>query len=83
MCPPLTTTNRKKRLLKVELRVTSPFRSTPAPEGLACESPDTRKEPHRIPHGILRPLVSGTQPLLKSNRKEPETALIKKADNPA
>jgi hypothetical protein len=26
-----------------------------------AELPDTRKGPHRIPHGILRPLVSGTQ----------------------
>jgi hypothetical protein len=25
------------------------------------ESPDTCKDPHRIRHGILRPLVSGTQ----------------------
>jgi hypothetical protein len=25
------------------------------------ESPDTRKDPYRIHHGILRPLVSGTQ----------------------
>jgi hypothetical protein len=28
---------------------------------LPAESPDARKGPHRIPHGILRPLVSGTQ----------------------
>ena len=28
---------------------------------LPAESPNTRKGPHRIPHGILRPLVSGTQ----------------------
>jgi hypothetical protein len=28
---------------------------------LPAESPDTRKGPHRIPQGILRPLVSGTQ----------------------
>jgi hypothetical protein len=26
---------------------------------LPAELPDTRKGPHRIPHGILRPLVSG------------------------
>jgi hypothetical protein len=50
---------------------------------LPAESPDTRKDPHRIPHGILRPLVSGTQHLLQSNRSGPETALIKEADNPA
>ena len=28
---------------------------------LPVESPNTRKGPHRIPHGILRPLVRGTQ----------------------
>ena len=50
---------------------------------LPAELPDTRKGPHRIPHGILRPLVSGTQCLLQSNRSGPETALIKEADNPA
>jgi hypothetical protein len=47
------------------------------------ESPDTRKDPHRIPHRILRPLVSGTQHLLQSNRAEPETALAREGDNPA
>jgi hypothetical protein len=46
------------------------------------ESPDTRKDPHRIRHGILGPLVSGTQHLLQSNRAGPETALIKEAGNP-
>ena len=40
---------------------TNPFHSTRAPATLPAESPDTRKGPHRIPHGILRPLVSGTQ----------------------
>lgn len=47
------------------------------------ESPDTRKDPHRIHHGILGPLVSGTQHLLQSNLAGPETVLIKEADNPA
>jgi hypothetical protein len=47
---------------------------------LPAESPDTRKGPHRIPHGILRPLVSGTQPLSQSNRAEPETAVNREAD---
>jgi hypothetical protein len=42
---------------------------------------DTRKDPQRIPHGILRPLVSGTQCLLQSNLTGHETALIKEADN--
>jgi hypothetical protein len=50
---------------------------------LPGESPDTRKDSHRIPHRILRPLVSGTQRLLQSNRAGPETALIKEADKPA
>ena len=36
---------------------------------LPAESPDTCKGPHRIPHGILRPLVSGTQ-LLPGGRFE-------------
>jgi hypothetical protein len=47
------------------------------------ESPDTCKDPHSIPHGILRPLVSGTQCLLQSNHAGPETALIREADKPA
>jgi hypothetical protein len=50
---------------------------------LPAESPDTRKEPHRISHGILRPLVSGTECLLQSNRVGPETALTREADKPA
>jgi hypothetical protein len=37
--------------------------------------------PHRIRHGILRPLVSGTQHLRQSKHMGPETALIKEADN--
>ena len=48
---------------------------------MPAESPDTRKDPHRIPHGILIPLVSGTQRLLQSNRVGPETALTREADN--
>ena len=47
------------------------------------ESADTCKDPHRIGHGILRTLVSGTQRLLQSNRAGPQTALIKEAGNPA
>jgi hypothetical protein len=50
---------------------------------LPAESPDTHKEPHRIRHGILSPLVSGTQHLLQSNCAGPDTALIKEADNRA
>jgi hypothetical protein len=50
---------------------------------LHAESPDTSKNPHRTLHGILRPLVSGTQRLLQSNRVGPETALIREAENPA
>jgi hypothetical protein len=49
---------------------------------LPAEFPDTRKGPHRIPHGILRPLVSGTQRLPQSNRVEPETAVNREADYP-
>jgi hypothetical protein len=40
---------------------TSPFHSTRAPGYLASRVlPNTRKGPHGTPHGILRPLVSGT-----------------------
>jgi hypothetical protein len=49
---------------------------------LPAELPDTRKGPHRIPHGILRPLVSGTQHRPQSNRGEPETAVHREADYP-
>jgi hypothetical protein len=42
---------------------------------LPSESLNTRKDPHRIQHGILRSLVSGTQCLFQSNHTEPETAL--------
>jgi hypothetical protein len=47
---------------------------------LPAELPDTRKGPHRIPHGILRPLVSGTQRWPQSNRAEPETAVHREAE---
>jgi hypothetical protein len=47
------------------------------------ESPDTRKDPHRIPHGILRPLVSEKQHLLQFNLVGPEISLIREAENPA
>ena len=46
------------------------------------ESADTRKDPHRIRHGILRPLVSGTQRLPQSNRAEPETEVHREAGYP-
>jgi hypothetical protein len=49
---------------------------------LPAESPNACKGPHRIPHGILRPLVSGTQRLPQSNRKEPETVVNREADYP-
>jgi hypothetical protein len=49
---------------------------------LPAESPDTCKGPLRIPHGILRPLVSGTQRLPQSNCAEPNTALTREADDP-
>jgi hypothetical protein len=44
--------------------------------------PNTRKGPHGTPHGILRPLVSGTQRLPQSNRTEPETAVHREAGYP-
>jgi hypothetical protein len=49
---------------------------------LPAESSDTRKGPHRIPHGIQRPLVSGTQRLPQSNHTEPETVVNREADYP-
>ena len=49
---------------------------------LPVESPDTHRGSHRIPQGILRPLVSGTQHLPQSNRAEPETAVNREADYP-
>jgi hypothetical protein len=39
-------------------------------EEIKGELPDTSKGPHRIPHGILRPLVSGTQRRPQSNRAD-------------
>jgi hypothetical protein len=59
---------------------TSSFCSTRAPGYLPAESPDTRMGPHRIPHGILRHLVSGTHLLPQSNRAEPETTGNREAD---
>jgi hypothetical protein len=47
---------------------------------LPVELPDTRKGPHRIPHGILRPLVSGTQRRPQSNHSKPKTAAHREAD---
>jgi hypothetical protein len=44
--------------------------------------PNTRKGPHGTPHGILRPLVSGTQSLPQSNLAEPETAVHREAGYP-
>jgi hypothetical protein len=44
--------------------------------------PNTRKDPHGTPHGILRPLVSGTQRLPQSNRAEPETVVHREAGYP-
>ena len=48
---------------------------------MSVESPDPRKDSQSIPHGILSPLVCGTQNLLQSNCMGPETALIREADN--
>ena len=49
---------------------------------LSRESTDTPKIPQRTLHGILGPLVSGTQLLFQSNRLGLETALIREAENP-
>jgi hypothetical protein len=58
------------------------YKFRPIKKFLPGVSPNTRKGPHRIPHGILKPLVSGTQPLPQSNRAEPETAVNREADHP-
>jgi hypothetical protein len=67
-------------VLKEEMN--SPSAPLEPRDTLPVESPDTCKGPHRIPHGILRPLVSGTQRLPQSNRAEPETAVHREADYP-
>jgi hypothetical protein len=62
--------------------VMGPFQSIPAPGYLGqgvCGHPQGT---HRTLHGILRPLVSGTQVLLQSNHEGHETALIREAENP-
>jgi hypothetical protein len=70
-------------MLNLKISKTSPFRSTRAPGYLASRVlPNTRKGPHGTPHGILRPLVSGTQHLPQSNRAEPETAVHREAGYP-
>jgi hypothetical protein len=55
----------------------------PAPGHLGHRVCGYPQGPHRTIHKILRPLVSGTQLLLQSNRAGPETALIREAENPA
>ena len=56
---------------------------TRAPGYLASRVlPNTRKGPHRTPHGTLRPLVSGPQCLPQSNRAELETAVHREAGYP-
>jgi hypothetical protein len=74
---------RSKMLSFKEIDKTSPFGLAPAPTHLGhwvCRQP---QGPHRTLHGILGPLVSGTQLLLQSNLVGPETALIREAENPA
>jgi hypothetical protein len=44
--------------------------------------PNTRKGAHGTPHGILRPLVSGTQRLPQSSRAEHETVVHREAGYP-
>jgi hypothetical protein len=62
---------RKQRCIKMKPGAGAQVPSGPHQHqgALPAESPDTCKEPHRIPHGILRPLVSGTQ-LLPGGRFE-------------
>jgi hypothetical protein len=60
-----------------------PFWSAPALTHLGHGVCGHTQGPHRTLHGILGPLVSGTQFLLQSNHAGPETALIREAENPA
>jgi hypothetical protein len=69
----------QKIIYKIKNAPSTPFEPRAT---LPAELPDTRKGPHRIPHGILRPLVSGTQHRPHSNRTEPETAVHREADYP-
>jgi hypothetical protein len=55
--------------LRIRARGTSPV-----------ESNNTHKGPHRIPHRILRTLVSGTQRLPQCNHTEPETGVHREAE---
>jgi hypothetical protein len=57
------------------------FQSTPALGYLGHRVSGHMQGPHKTLHGILRPLVSGTQRLLQSNLSGPETALIREAEN--
>jgi hypothetical protein len=67
---------------KINNRKKSPSAPPEHRDTLPAVSPNTRKGPHRIPHGILRLLVSGTQCLPQSNHAEPETAVNREADYP-
>ena len=51
----------EKYLIRRYLTAQTPSAPLEPRATLPAESPDTRKGPHRIPHVILRPLVSGTQ----------------------
>jgi hypothetical protein len=69
--------------LLLKILSTSPFCSTRALGYLASRVlPNTCKGPHRTPHGILRPLMSGTQRLTQSNLAEPETVIHREAGYP-
>jgi hypothetical protein len=65
------------------IRGTSPFPSLAAPGLLEHGVYRNPGATSRTLSRILRPLVSGTQLLLQSNYRGPETALIREAENPA
>jgi hypothetical protein len=58
------------------------FWLAPAPGYLGLRVSRYPQCPQSTLHGILGPLVSGTQLLFHSNRVGPETALIGEAENP-
>ena len=60
-----------------------PFWSVPAPGHLERGVGGQPQGLQSTLHGILGPLVSGTQLLFQSNHVGPETALIREAENPA
>jgi hypothetical protein len=66
--------------MQLGTRVTSPFQSAPALGLLVLRVSRHAQGPQSTLHGILEPLVSGTQLLFQSNPTGPETALIREAE---